>query len=55
MSENKFQLGPSSKEEFLTDIKDAVLKLWWIWVPVLVFGMVIIWKFKTVILHRLGF
>ena len=58
MEDGEFKIGPSSKEELKKDLKDMMIQLWWVWltlIPILVVGLTVAWKFRSVILSKLGF
>lgn len=58
MNEGEFKMGPSSKEELKKDLKDMMIQLWWVWltlIPILVVLILIVWKFSTVFLGKIGF
>lgn len=57
MKDGEIRIGPESKEELRRDLIEMVKGLWWFFVPVLlmlVIGLLVLFKFRGVILERLG-
>ncbi len=50
----KLQIGPSSIKEFKKDMLDLVIFLLPFWIPALIIGALIGWKFRSVLLAKFG-
>lgn len=58
MKDGEIQFGPESKEELRRDFIEMLTGLWWLFGPILfmlVVGLLFLFKFRGVILERLGF